>query len=258
MVTLWPMNPRLFAISAWGRLASLGLPSIVLLAAPSIASAVEPASPYRWDSGVIVGTDRLWRGQQQTNGNPSVAGEVKVSHANGLYTGIWAGNLDLGRDTDTHHEVDYFVGWGKRYGPWSVNSGYLYRQRPSRTMSLDFQEVTASVSYDLGRVRPGGGVYYSWDYFQGGTSTYAYANLRAPFGTAWGLQWSGVAAAGHYSFSNRAVGDYRDMDLRVAAKRGAWQYSIGYSATDVQPSRSGLLTRDNTGAHVRAEVLVAF
>ncbi|WP_077034822.1 TorF family putative porin [Pelomonas sp. KK5] len=229
------------------------------LAAPGIpASAAEPASTFHWDSGAVLGTSRMWRGQQQTDGKLALSGELKLSHDGGAYAGIWAGSLDLGPDTDTQAEIDYFVGWGRRFGKWSVNAGYLYRQRPSATMSLDFQEVTASVSYDLGAVRPGGGVYYSWDYFQGGRSTYVYLNLRAPFGTVHGFHLTGSAAVGHYDFSNHAIGNYEDADLRLIARRGAWQYSVGLSDTNVRASTSGLLTRDRSGARARAEVLVMF
>ncbi len=244
------MNSRLLATFAFAGLISLGL--------PLTASADTPISAFRWDSGAVLATDRIFRGQQQTDGKPAVSGEVKLSHDSGVYAGIWAGNLDLGRGTGTHAEVDYFVGWGRRDGKWSVNTGYLYRQRPSDTMSLDFQEATASVAYDLGGVRPGVGVYYSWDYFQGGTSTYSYANLRLSVGTVQGVQLIGIATAGHYDFSNGAIGDYNDMDLRLIAKRGSWEYSIGYSGTDVRAAHSGLLTRDNAGGRLRAQVLVMF
>ena len=125
-------------------------------------------------------------------------------------------------------------------------------------MSLDFQEVTAAAAYDFGALRTGVGVYYSWDYFQGGRSTYSYANLRVPFGTVQGFQLTGSAAVGHYDFSNGAIGDYEDMDVRLIARRGSWQYSVGYSDTNVRASTSGLLTRGKTGARARAEVLVMF
>lgn len=244
------MKSLLLAIPLLAGLAALGL--------PLTACADEPASAFRWDSGAVLGTGRVWRGQLQTDGRPSVVGEVKLSHASGAYAGIWAGNLDLGPGTDTHIELDYFVGWGQRYGAWSVNAGYLYRQRPSDTLSLDFQEVTASVAYDFGVVRPGFGVYRSWDYFQGGSSTYSYANLRVPLGSGQGVQWLGVATAGHHDFSRAAIGNYNDIDLRLIAKRGSLEYSLGYSDTDVEPARSGLLTRDETGPHWRAQVLVMF
>lgn len=227
---------------------------------PLTAAADEPAaaSAFHWSSGAVFGTSRMFRGQQQTDGQIAVSTEVKLSHDNGMYAGIWAGNLDLGPGTNTKAEIDYFVGWGKGFGKWSVNTGYLYRQRPSGTMSLDFQEVVASAVYDFGVARTGVGVYYSWDYFQGGSSTYTYANLRVPFGTVKGAQVTGSVAAGHYDFSNRAVGNYNDIDLRLIARSGSWQYSFGYSNTDVKASQSGLLTRDKAGGRARAEVLVMF
>lgn len=234
------------------------LACLAALSVPLAAQAEAPTGDFRFDSGAVLGTARMFRGQLQTGGKPALSGEVKLSHASGVYAGIWGGNLDLGPGTDTSAEIDYFVGWGHRQGAWSVNTGYLYRQRPSSTMSLDFQEVTASVAYSFGRVRPGAGFFYSWDYFQGGTSLYSFANLRMNVATVGDVKLIGVATAGHYAFSNRAVGNYNDMDLRLIAVNGRWEYSVGVSDTTVDPSRSGLLTRDKAGARARAQVLVMF
>lgn len=231
-------------------LASLGL--------PTIASADESNGPLHWSPGAAIGTDYVWRGQSLTGGKPAIIGEVKVSHDNGVYAGIWAGNLDLGPRTDTSAEIDYFLGWAKRMGPVSLNTGYLYRQRPSDALSLDFQEVTASASYDFGVARLGAGGSYSWDYFQGGRSTYSYANLSVPIAKPHGVQLIAVATTGHYDFSNRAIGNYNHIDLRVIAKYNAWEYSVGYSDTTVDPARSGLLTRNESGSRWRAQVLVMF
>ncbi len=239
-------------------LASAAIAALASILPPLATAADAPAGPFHWDSGAVLATDRIFRGQRQTGDNPAVSGEVKVSHDSGAYAGIWAGNLDLGPGTHTSAEIDYFAGWGRRYDKWTVNTGYLYRQRPSNTMSLDFQEATASVAYDIGGVRPGVGVYYSWNYFQGGTTTYGYANLRARLGDVMGTRLIGIATAGHYDLSNRAIGDYNDIDLRVIAKRGDWEYSLGLSDTDVRPSRSGLLTRNECGPRLRAQVLVMF
>jgi uncharacterized protein (TIGR02001 family) len=241
---------------------ALVLACITCLCLPSIAAAEAPASePARsvhWNNGAIVGTDYIWRGQSLTDGKPSLVGEVKLSHDNGFYAGIWAGNLDLGPQTDTSVEIDYFLGWAKRYGPVSLNVGYLYRQRPSDALALDFQEASVSASYDFGVARLGASGYYSWDYFQGGRSTYHSANLSVPIAQPHGVRLVAIATAGHYYFSNRAIGDYDNVDLRLVAKHGSLEYSVGYSDTTVDPARSGLLTRDESGSRWRAQVLVMF
>jgi len=246
------MRSRLLVTSALVGLAPLDR--------PLAAAAEEPAaaSPFHWSAGAVFGTSHMFRGQQQTDGRAAVSAEVKLAHDNGAYAGIWAGSLDLGPGTDTKAEIDYFVGWGQRFGRWSVNTGYLYRQRPSGTLSLDFQEVLASAVYDFGVTRTGVGVYYSWDYFQGGNSTCTYANLHVPFGVMKGAQLTSSVAAVHHDFSNRAVGNYNDIDLRLIARSNSLQYSIGYSNTDLKASQSGLLTRDRAGGQARAEVLVMF
>ncbi|HEY0956460.1 MAG TPA: TorF family putative porin [Roseateles sp.] len=246
------MKSTLLATLVFAGLISVGLPLTAAAEEPAAASA------FHWSSGAVFGTSRMFRGQQQTDGHAAISAEVKLAHDTGAYAGIWAGSLNLGPGTDTKAEIDYFVGWGQRYGAWSVNTGYLYRQRPSSSLSLDFQEVLASAVYDFGPVRTGVGIYYSWDYFQGGNSTYTYTNLRVPFGPVKGAQVTGSVAVGHHDFSNRAVGNYNDIDLRLIARSGSLQYSIGYSNTDVKASQSGLLTRDRAGGRARAEVLVMF
>lgn len=225
---------------------------------PAIASAAESNGSLHWSNGAVLSTEYVWRGQSLTDGKPSIVGELKLNHDNGAYAGIWAGNLDLGPGTDTSAEFDYFIGWGKKFGKVSLNTGYLYRQRPSDMLPLDFQEVSVSASYDFGVARAGVGSYYSWDYFQGGNSTYNYANLRVPLGKPYGVPVSAVVAAGHYDFSNRAIGNYSNIDLRLVAQRKSWEYSIGYSDTDIDPARSGLLTRDQSDARWRLQVLVMF
>ena len=241
------MKQRMLAFAC---LASLG--------ASTGASADEPHRSLQWNGGAALGTEYVWRGQSLTDGKPSILGEIKLSHDNGAFAGVWAGNVDLGPQADTSAEIDYFVGWVKHIGQVYINTGYLYRQRPSDTQSLDFQEITASVSYDFGVARLGAGGFYSWDYFQGGRSTYSYANLRVPIAKPHGVQVLALATTGHYDFSNRAIGDYTDFDLRVVAKYGSWEHSVGYSETNVDPARSGLLTRNECGPRWRAQVLFMF
>ncbi|MFT3762253.1 MAG: TorF family putative porin [Pseudoxanthomonas sp.] len=236
----------------------LALACLASLGQPAAASAGEPHRAVQWNGGAILATDYVWRGQSLTAGKPSITAEIKMSHDSGAFAGIWAGNIDLGSQADANAEIDWFFGWAKKIGKTRINTGYLYRQRPSDTQSLDFQEITASVSYDFGIMRLGAGGYYSWDYFQGGHSTYGYANLGVPIAKPHGVQVLVLATAGRYDFSNRAIGDYANIDLRVVAKHGSREYSIGYSDTDIDRKRSGLLTRNQSGPRWRAQVLFAF
>jgi uncharacterized protein (TIGR02001 family) len=244
------MKRSLFALLA---------PVLLGLHLPAVSMASEEShSPWHWSPGAAIGTDYVWRGQSLTDGKPYVLGEVKLSHDNGVYSGIWASTIDLGPHAGATAEFDYFVGWAKRVGRVSANVGYLYRQRPSSAQSLDFQEVTAAVSYDLGVARLGAGSYYSWDYFQGGRSIYNYASVSVPEARIRGVQVLATASGGRYDFSNPAVGDYDNVDLRAVAVYQRWEYSIGYSDTNVDRTRSGLLTRQECGPRWRAQVLVMF
>ncbi|MGH8027822.1 MAG: TorF family putative porin, partial [Pseudoxanthomonas sp.] len=115
----------------------LRLLAFLASASPALAQAGESDKPFHWSNGAAISTEYVWRGQSLTDGKPAIVGELKISHGNGLYAGIWAGSLDLGPGTDTRAEFDYFLGWNKRYGKVYVNTGYLYRLRPSDTLELD-------------------------------------------------------------------------------------------------------------------------
>lgn len=236
----------------------LAFTCLVSLGLVDIASAGESEDSLHWSNGAILATEYVWRGQSLTDGKPAIIGELKLYHDNGAYAGVWAGNLDLGPGTDTSAEIDYFLGWAKKFGPVYVNTGYLYRQRPSDTLSLDFQEVSVFASYDFGVARVGAGSSYSWDYFQGGNSAYHYANLRVPLGKPHGMPVSATVTAGRHNFSNHAIGNYSNVDFGLAARHQAWQYSISFSSTDIDPARSGLLTRYQSSARWRAQVMIMF
>jgi uncharacterized protein (TIGR02001 family) len=237
------------------------LPALACLAAFAAsppASAEDADKAFRWANGAALSTETVWRGQSLTAGKTAVIGELKLDHRSGAYAGVWGGNIDLGPGTDTQVEFDYFAGWAKKMGKTYVNVGYLYRQRPSDTMDLDFDELTVTASYDFGGAVVGVSGAYAWDYFQGGHSLYTAANVRVPLGKLGGMPVSATLTVGEYDFSNRAIGDYRNADLRVTARRDKWFYSVGYGDTDIDPATSGLLTRHESDARWRAQVLVMF
>ena len=117
----------------------LVLACLAPFAFPTISLADEEShGAFQWSSGAAIGTDYVWRGQSLTDGKPYILGEIKLSHESGVYAGIWASNAELAPHAGTNAEIDYFFGWAKPVGPLNVNIGYLYRQRPSDTQSLDW------------------------------------------------------------------------------------------------------------------------
>lgn len=61
-------------------------------------------------------SDYIWRGQSQTAGNGAIQGSLDIAHESGLYTGIWASNVDdfafPGNNGGANMEVDYYFGYG--------------------------------------------------------------------------------------------------------------------------------------------------
>jgi uncharacterized protein (TIGR02001 family) len=80
---------------------------------PAAASAGEEGGSFRWSNAAALATEYVWRGQSVTHGKPAIVGQLKLSHDDGAYAGVWAGNPDPGPGTDTEAEVDYFAAGAK-------------------------------------------------------------------------------------------------------------------------------------------------
>ena len=50
-------------------------------------------------------------GISQTLGDPAAQLNVMLSHASGLYAGVWTSNVDFGPEDDARQELEYFAGY---------------------------------------------------------------------------------------------------------------------------------------------------
>src|SRR3989338_9096715 len=47
----------------------------------------------------------------QTLGDPAAQLNVMLSHASGLYAGVWTSNVDFGHDDEARQELEYYAGY---------------------------------------------------------------------------------------------------------------------------------------------------
>lgn len=123
--------------------------------------------------GVTGTSDYMFRGQTQTDGDPTLQGTFNLGYGI-FYAGVWASGLDFG-DTpggvlgeDAQIETDWYVGVKPTWGKATFDFGVIYYAYPGAHDpggDLDYYELKAGVSGEvLKGLTAGGTVYYSPDY----------------------------------------------------------------------------------------------
>lgn len=95
-----------------------------------------------------IGTDYVWRGSTQTQGDPTVQAGFKLSGESGLYGSVWGSNVKFAPETQASSEVDFTLGWtGNPATDWVLDVNLTRYQYPASTVDLDWTELTGSLTY---------------------------------------------------------------------------------------------------------------
>lgn len=126
-------------------LASLSF-AAALSAVATITQAIELNDDFSLylDAGAY--SDYRIRGISQTQNDPAVQGSATLSHASGLYAGVWSSNVDFGLGSDTRQEIDYFAGYNWQISDdISLDTAY-YKYAYPRQGDLNYSEVFSKLS----------------------------------------------------------------------------------------------------------------
>tara|TARA_B110000211_G_scaffold175553_1_gene198436 strand:- start:385 stop:963 length:579 start_codon:yes stop_codon:yes gene_type:complete len=91
-----------------------------------------------------VASDYVWRGVTQTQNGPSWYHTSSAWMDNGLYAGVFVGNVEFNDETDV--EMDLFVGWYKQLGWLGVNLSYFKYDYMDNTLP-SFEETRVGVDF---------------------------------------------------------------------------------------------------------------
>ncbi|AYC33652.1 hypothetical protein D3880_15375 [Pseudomonas cavernae] len=75
------------------------------------AQAIELNDQFRLIVTPTIVSDYRASGLSQTLGDPAAQLNVVLSHASGLYAGVWTSNVDFGHDSSTRQEIEYYAGY---------------------------------------------------------------------------------------------------------------------------------------------------
>lgn len=194
--------------------AFLGLGLAICAAAPARAQtqapdAGEKPSPITVSGTMALVSDYRFRGVSQTGGDPAAQASVTISHASGLYAGVWASTVDFkafGPTTDKRYgsaEVDLYGGWtGEVRSGLTADVGLLYYVYPDGTgPNPEVFEPYASLSTTLGpaKVKLGGSYAWKQSSLGGMDNLYLYANLDV------GIPTTPLTLSGHLGYTDGAL-----------------------------------------------------
>lgn len=140
------------------------------VATPAIAQdETAPPSEISVNASVSLVTDYRFRGLSRSSGDPAIQGGVTVSHASGVYAGLWSSSTSfevVGPAAERVYgaqELDLFGGWSGPVGGFTADVGLLYYAFPNGHVGkAEFFEPYASLAGTLGPVTAKLGVNYAW------------------------------------------------------------------------------------------------
>lgn len=191
-----------------------------LLAVGIVASAAAPAiAEGEWSGNVAIGSEYVWRGVTQSNGDIALSGGL--DYANGMfYAGTWASNVDFEDGSDTNIELDLYGGLTSEFAngvSWDVGVvGYIYPD--SETEDLDFIEIYGGLGYAFeSGFELGGYVYVDPDnesFYTEATAAYALSDMFSIDGSIGNYGFDGGGDYVNFSLGATASLEMFDLDLR--------------------------------------------
>lgn len=198
------------------------LVAIIALGLCSTPAKAQDAAPQKTGPEVAfnaaVGSDYVFRGVSQTEGDPAISAGVDVTQ--GLfYAGAWAGNVSFAGDADTDAEIDLYAGVRPEFGGFNWDFGvvsYFYAGQPDGA-DYDYVELKAATSRAVGPATLGAAIYYSPDFFGATEDEATYAEINGAISPA--DKWTISAAVGRQWVSS-------DFDYTT------WNLGAAYQLTD--------------------------
>jgi len=107
-----------------------------------------PAAAVTPSGNATLTSDYVWRGSTQTQGDPAVQADFKVTGDNGVYASVWGSDVEFAPGTGANEELDFVVGWGKTFHDgWALDVNLLRYQYPATTVDLNWTELNGTITY---------------------------------------------------------------------------------------------------------------
>lgn len=120
----------------------------IMLAGMVSLLALPPVALAEFSALVTLTTDYIYRGLEQTDGNPALQAGLDFQHDSGWFVGAWASTVDLQTGLGKREiESDFYAGFHySSESPWSATVTVLHYRWPGATgsHSYDYSELLLS------------------------------------------------------------------------------------------------------------------
>ncbi len=183
-----------------------------------------------WFGGSLAATsDYVFRGVSQTDESPALQGSLDVGHANGLYAGIWASNVDFDSPDGIDMELNFYVGWTFEFDNDSaLDLQFVRYQYPGANPGYGINYNELMIGYSFLEYYTAT-VAYSDDFLRSGESTFYY-HAGADFPLSVG-ELNLTLGAGLNDISSAAGSDYWDYQVGVNRDFGMVNADLSYFDT---------------------------
>ncbi|MYM00105.1 hypothetical protein GR702_20315 [Novosphingobium sp. FGD1] len=243
-----------------------------------------PSSAVTISGSATITTDYRFRGVSQSDEDMAVQGGLSISHAGGVYAGVWASNLaGWGTFGGSNMELDLIGGYKAGLGANTVlDVGLTWYMYPGGANDTDFAEPYVKLSGTSGPATLTAGVAYA-------PKQYALANVsNAPDSRGqkqdnlyiWGdgafvIAGTPLTAKAHFGHSDgnpglgpngtsvAPTGSYWDWSVGFDAAWRNLTFNISYTDTDITRSQAARLQpsfskgQDGTGSIADAAVVAS-
>ncbi len=96
------------------------------------------------EGNITLASHYIWRGIDRNNTNPAIQGGFDLNLENGLYSGIWASNVE-GAQASNNVELDFYAGYTYDFNNFGLGFAYIRYEYPKATP--DFEELMLQGSY---------------------------------------------------------------------------------------------------------------
>lgn len=191
----------------------------------TLGAATPALAEGEWSGNVAIGTEYVWRGVTQSDGDLAISGGF--DYTNGMfYAGTWASNVDFNDGSDTNMELDLYGGLASEFAngvSWDVGViGYIYPD--SESEDLNFVEVYGGLGYAFeSGPEVGGYVYFDPD----NESLY----VEATAGYSLTEEFAIDGSVGNYSFDGG--GDYVNFSVGATYSLEGFDLDLRYWSNDI-------------------------
>ncbi|MEQ1533383.1 MAG: hypothetical protein HOO97_09940 [Sideroxydans sp.] len=222
---------------------------LLVVALASAFSLPALADDLTVSSNVSLVSDYLYRGISQTGTNPAIQGGFDLSHASGLYAGVWGSSISTLGDagiTASGTEIDTYAGFKGAAADVGYDVGFLRYNYPGTygtATKADTNELYGAVSYSIVSAKLSYALGDTFGVSKAKGTTYLELNASYPIAD------TGIAVGAHYGKQTfkGATADgladspsYSDYKLNVTKDFSGYVVGLAFSSTDATPFYTNL------------------